>query len=117
MKGFTLIEALTVLVVFGIICLIGIPIAKNVLSRSSDSLYDTQVKLIEDTVEEMTIDDRSMLGKVSCINLEDVIKSGYLDQKQIIDPRNNEAMDGSVNITYDAEYDDYSFKYQETRCS
>ncbi len=118
-KGFTLMEIMTVIIILAVIATISFPLINNLMKQSKQSLYETQIKLVEDAAKKMTLEDTSLLNKTtsSCINIESIIKSGQIDSDEIIDPRNNEPITGSVVVTFDSDYNQYDYKYSSDPCS
>ena len=118
-KGFTLMEIMTVIIILAVIATISFPLINNLMKQSKQSLYETQIKLVEDAARKMTLEDTSLLDKntSSCIDIESIIKSGQIDSDEIIDPRNNEPITGSVVVTFDSDYNQYDYKYSSDPCS
>ena len=50
-KGFTLIELLAVIVILAIIMVIAVPQILNVIDKSRESAWESNVKMIEDAIE------------------------------------------------------------------
>ena len=50
-KGFTLIELLAVIVILAIIMVIAVPQILNVIDKSRDSAWESNIKMIEDAIE------------------------------------------------------------------
>lgn len=51
MKGFTLIELLAVIVILGIIMVVAVPQILNVIADSRKSAWDSNIKLIKESIE------------------------------------------------------------------
>ncbi len=117
-KGFTLIELMTLIIVLSVIAVISIPIISGLIKDSKQELYNSQVKMIEDAVKQMAIKDTSLQPDTGyvCVPLDNVLKSGLLSGKNVINPKNDEKMNGSVLITFDEEYNQYRYTYQEKSC-
>ena len=111
-KGFTLIELLAVIIIIAIIAMISVPTVFDIISSSKEKVYEQQVTAIESAAKRWAIEglwgtDNSY--KSICF----LKKGGYLENRDIVDPRNNEKMDGCVKIAFDSEYNQYTYTYQE----
>lgn len=62
-KGFTLIELTAVIVLLGILGLIVVPIVTNVINDDTESLYNSQLKMIENECEKWAYKNLDMLPK------------------------------------------------------
>lgn len=112
-NGFTLIELLAVIIVLAVIIAITLVSVSSLLSSSKESLSETQKKTIERSAEIYYLEE-GMNEDATCINLSDLISKGYIDSKEVLDPKTQEPFGGSVKITYDANQ--YSYEYQDTIC-
>ncbi len=119
-KGFTLIELLAVIVLLGIIGFIAIPNSFKLILNSKQKLYETQVKVIEDSARKWGIEHINQLSETEALYLsvEDLINEGMIEQRSIKDPRNsNEEMSGCVVIEYNLAYSVYEYNYNDLSCS
>lgn len=112
-KGFTLIELLAVLIILAIISSISIVVVNKTMTNSKKNISDIQKSNIEDTAEIYYLKE-GMNENVTCVNVSYLIENGYFDAKEIKNPENSEAMNGSVKISYEANQ--YSYKYQDKLC-
>ncbi len=118
-KGFTLIELMAVIIILGVVAIISVPLIDNIIKDSKNNAYDSQITMILDASKKMVVEQPSLLPNEedsSCIPLDDILQKGYLSSKKLVDPRNDEAMNGSVVVTYDSEYNKYRYEYQENSC-
>ena len=113
-KGFTLIELLAVIIILGVILTITMVSVSKILSSSKSSLSDTQKKRVEEAAEIYYLKE-GMNSNVDCVNISDLVSKGYVESKDVIDPKTRESLPGSVKITYDSNQ--YSYDYQENSCS
>jgi len=112
-KGFTLIELLAVIVIIAIIALITTISVSLIITDSKDSLSEIQKNNLEDAAEAYYLKE-GMSDNVTCVNVEYLIKEGYIDSKEVKDPKTNKNFGGSVKITYEANQ--YSYEYQTNSC-
>lgn len=112
-KGFTLIELLAVIVVLGIVSLIIIPKVNKILKNQKRNLYEEQVKIIEKMAEAYGAKNTEVLpdSGVVYIPLDDIVASGLLKQGDLKDPRSEEQMVGCVAVSFDENYNQYSYKF------
>ena len=115
MKGFTLIELLAVIIILSIIMLVTVPTINVLLSDSTDSLHDSQIKAVEKAAKEWSLDNMSSLNDNStCVSVATLVSEGYFES-QVIDPKTKEAMSGGVIITLNS-LNQYSYEYDENGC-
>ncbi|MDD2435377.1 MAG: prepilin-type N-terminal cleavage/methylation domain-containing protein [Bacilli bacterium] len=115
-KGFTLIELLGVIILLGVVGLIVVPSVTNLIKDSKQKLYNTQVHTINKVAKDWSIENVEQLSetKTICLSLEQLINEGYLEQSEIIDPRNEKnKMNGSITIKYNDSYSKYEYLYSE----
>ena len=113
-KGFTLIELLSVIVILSIIALISIPIVYKSIQFSREQSYLVQVKHIEEQVKKWAqanaIELPNIDNDVVFITISDLKQSGYLKEEDVLDPRNNNEMNGCVAILYEQSNNQYKIK-------
>ncbi|MDD2378111.1 MAG: prepilin-type N-terminal cleavage/methylation domain-containing protein, partial [Bacilli bacterium] len=118
-QGFTLIELLGVIILMGIIGLIAVPSITTLIKNSKERLYDSQVLLIESKAKDWSVENIAMLSETrcTCLSLDELISSGYIEQSEIIDPRNSKnKMNGCISIGYNSTYSKYEYNYVEKSC-
>ncbi|MDD2435844.1 MAG: prepilin-type N-terminal cleavage/methylation domain-containing protein, partial [Bacilli bacterium] len=118
--GFTLIELLGVIILLGVIGLIAIPSITNLIKDSKQKLYNAQVTMIKKVAKDWSIENLDQLSESNTVylSLSTLINEGYIEQNDIIDPRNNKnIMDGCILITYNPTYEKYEYEYNESSCS
>lgn len=102
MKGFTLIELLGVLVVLGFLALIVIPITTNLIKENKETLYNNQIKNIEEGARCLIaknlfkINDYFVDDKLA-VKLSTIKNSGCLGQS-IINPKTSEEFSNDMVI-------------------
>ena len=112
-RAFTLVELLAVLIVLSIIITITIVSVGKTVSDSSTKLSGIQKNNIENAAKTYYLKEGMNTG-ATCVNVTDLINKGYIEGTEVIDPKTNEAMIGSVSITYASNQ--YSYTYQDKDC-
>lgn len=126
-KGFSLIELLAVLVLLAIIATISLPGIVGTLNTSKEKAYESQKKIIEDATrrwitdnplaydeEKRKVNKEDPTDKRIKIYVDELQDEGYLNlNKQILNPKTKEPMDGCVVINEDDEYKQYTYEYKE----
>ncbi|MFV0275218.1 MAG: prepilin-type N-terminal cleavage/methylation domain-containing protein [Bacilli bacterium] len=119
-KGFTLVELLAVIIILGLIALIVTPILFDTIDESKDELYNTQIKMIEDSAKQNVYDERFILDLIDSgeqtsykITLEDLVNKGYLESIPL-NPKSNEKFDGNACVIISKDsYNNYKFIFDE----
>lgn len=114
-NGFTLVELLAVIVVLAIISLITVPVIIKIISNAENNTYEKQVQTIEQSAEKWSVKQSLPTedGSFIYVDLKSLKEEGYLKDEPIINPISNQEMIGRVKITYDIEYNQYEYEYQE----
>ena len=115
-KGFTLTELLGVIIILGIIALIITPVVTNTIADSEERTYNKQVDMIETAAKEWGVENIDNLpdeDSVASISLDTLINSGKIQNSSIKDPRTNQKMTGCVVVSYNSDYNQYEYKYNE----
>ena len=106
-KAFTLIEMLAILLILAILSLILIPAIQNTLKNAKNDTYNAQVKVIKNAAESYFMNSNYIVNdnEKKVIYISDIVKSGYLDSKKIINPIDEKEMTGCILIsTYSNQY-------------
>ena len=120
-KGFTLVELLAVIIILGILTLITIVSVNPILKDAKKGLTDTQIDNIEEVASlyyikyGVGLDDFELENPRDCINVSELIETGYIDKDEITNPTTGEEVLGSVKITYNAN--NYIYEYQDNVCT
>ena len=112
-NGFTLIELLAVIIILAVIITITVVSLGAILDNSRESLSKDQKKIIEDSAKIYYLQE-GMDNDAECVNISELISGGYIESKEVLDPKTKEPLTGSVLITY--ESNQYTYKYQEQLC-
>ena len=113
-KGFTLVELLGVLLILAVIALITFPIIDNLLVGSKEEAYQRSIDGILEAAEMYITSEWNYPDtETKKLSLQTLINSGFLEDKDIIDPRNNESMTGCVVYRWDNSYNQYQYRYDE----
>lgn len=115
-KGFSLVELLAVIIILGIIAAITIPNINNSIEASRNSMYEEQIKEIENLANTWGINHADLLPSTGTmyISLQTLKEAELLENKKISDPRTNEELTGCVAVTFDNAYNQYTYTYGNT---
>lgn len=118
-NAFTLIELLAILVILSVLVIILIPTLKDSIDEAKKSAYDDQVNTITSAAESYFINSNfrvdSNTPKVMYLN--DIVSSGYIDSKKLVNPVTEDAMTGCVLIKYYSNQYHYEYIDNITECS
>lgn len=112
-RGFTLIELLAVIIILGIISLIAFPNIQMAFNNSSEKLLENQVKSIENVARTWGTKNISKIDDCYILTLEDLKKSGLLENEDILNPETKKELDGCVKISYEESINQYTYTYTE----
>lgn len=116
-NGFTLVELLAVIVILSVIALITTIATGSIVNNSRNSLSEIQVSKIEEAAQVyyLNVGVGYETDEFSeCVSVERLLEKGYIDATEILDPKTNKSITGSVLISYSSNK--YSYKYQEDSC-
>lgn len=108
-NGFTLIEVLAVVAIIALLGALIIPIVNKDVSRSRETLYEQQVRSIEDAAKDWAASHLGILPTSTSdaalvVTLGDLIDEGFFAD-DIINPKTKKAFsrDTSITITYTSQ--------------
>lgn len=101
-NAFTLIELLAILVILSVLAIILIPTLKDSIDEAKNSAYNDQVNTIKNAAETYFINSnfRVDIDEPKVMYLNDIVSSGYIEAKKIINPVTENTMTGCVLIKY-----------------
>ena len=113
-KGFTLIELIVVIVLLSLISLVVFPAVFSTLNASKETAYKSQKEIVVKAAKEYYLDNIELLpdakeGEETSVSLNDLIKKGYINEKEVINPKNNHVLDGKIKVSYLANKYVYEF--------
>lgn len=119
-KGFTLIELIGAIVILSIIALVTYPTLKSAFNSSKDNLSEEQIASLEEVARIWATKNSDELSEdeVRYVTIEELKKSGLVENKEILSVDNEEELKGCIKIYY--ENNKYNYKYDiytdEARC-
>lgn len=119
-RAFTLTELIAVIIILGVIASIAFPVITNLLIKSKEELYNSQVQMIKESAFKWGIENINELSETEKVYLsvEQLIQAGLIKQKSLKDPRNEEKeMNGCIIIEYNDSYSTYEYDYKELTCT
>lgn len=118
-NGFTLVELLAVVVILATIAIIVTPTVLDQLESSKQKTYVEQTHILEETAERWSVKNANKLEENSkyYLDINTLVKEGYLDNADVIDPRDDKKMNGCIVITFDKESNQFDFNYNENTCA
>lgn len=119
-RAFTLIELLAVIVIIGVIALIAVPVVNNMIRQSREKAYQEQVNRLIDKTKEWATENTDLLPNdevdTTFLTIPDLKVGGYIKNEDVLDPRNNQEMNGCMVITYDVHNVQYVYYYDDMDC-
>lgn len=120
-KGFTLLELLGVIVLLGVVALLVATLSNRILGESKESLYETQKEAIIIATKNWAISNNGILpmsetDEAYNLPLTKLAEDGYIENEELIDPRNNKKICGYVKITYNENKNQYKYQMIEETC-
>ena len=102
-KGYTIVELIIVMIIFGIITAITIGATSYAFKDNSGEFYKVRISNIESNAKRyaMTLEELKTDGSM-VITVNDLVNEGYIspdnDKGDVIDPRNSKATLNNVKI-------------------
>jgi len=112
-RGFTLIELLAVMLILGIIMLIAFPNIQKAFKKSTEKLLEEQIESIENVARTWGVKNISKVDECYVLTLEELKKSGLLENKDVMNPETKEELEGCVKISYDDSINQYTYTFVE----
>lgn len=117
-KGFTLIELLGIMTILGILALLIIPSVQSALSDSREKLFQNQIDSIEKIARSWGTTNIDKVDSCYILTIDELKKSGLLENVDIINPKTKEELDGCVKVVYESSINQYTYDYTEqSSCS
>ncbi len=110
-NGFTLTELIGVMVILSIIALITYPIISDSFNSSTSNLSNEQIESLENIARIWATKNSDQLNEEEprYVTIEELKRSGLLENKEIIDVDNAEELSGCIKIYY--ENNKYNYEY------
>ena len=116
-KGFTLIELLAVVMLLGIVAVVSVPVVKNITKDAKQKGLEKQISTVLESAKNWAIKNTDLLPEVSgsiLVKMETLKKQGYLENKIITNPVDKSEMNGCAKISYNGDFNQYEYDYDET---
>lgn len=110
-KGFTLAELLGVITVLSIIAVITYPILNGTFKDSTSNLSNEQIESLENVARIWATKNSDELkeDQPRYVTIEELKRSGLVENEKIIDISDKEELKGCIKIYY--ENNKYNYKY------
>lgn len=115
-KGFTLVELLAVVIVIGLISAISVPVVRNITKDARQKGLEKQISVLLESTKNWAVTNSETLPKSNSsilVKINTLKKEGFLENKKIVNPVDNKEMTGCIEVSYDTEYKQYEYKYNE----
>lgn len=116
-KGFTLIEVIATIIILSILALVITPIITGLIKDTRTSIAKEQKEIIIRSAKKWAtanVDILPLEDNAYCImTLEQLKKSGYYEDKEIIANPEGGEFDGFIYFRYKASSYDYDITYEE----
>lgn len=113
-KGFTLIELLAVIVILALIAVIVYPNVTKVISDAKKDTKTIQYSTLLKSAKTYVAKHSAELNDNSKICITDLKKEGLLENTKIVDPENDTEYKGCFTITWNSEYNQYDYTYDNS---
>lgn len=111
-KGFTLIELLAIVILLGVVSMIAVPIISDEIQVAKEGAYQQTIKSIEEAAKRYgTLNMLGYSTEEQMLPLETLVSSGLLDQKDLVNPKNNKEITGCVYYKWNESNKIYEYRY------
>ena len=117
-NGFTLAELMGALIIMGIIALIVFPTVNKSIKISKEKTYEEQKNVIIKGARKWGIENTDYLSDTTdtYVSVEMLKQNGYIENKKVINPLTEEEMNGCIIISYNKNFNQYIYEYNDTSC-
>lgn len=115
-KGFTLIELLAVIIILGILTIMIVPKVNDTITKTEEDAYQRQITSLVNQAKKWGASNNDKLpedGSIKILNFSTLSNEGYIKEKDVINPKTDEKLEGCIKISYDAEYSQYVYEYTD----
>lgn len=112
-RGFTLIELMAVIIVLGIIAVMIVPKITNTVESSREQAYQNQIASLVSAAKRWGASNSDKLSNETSVQFSTLFDEGYIKQKNVVNPKTDEPLDGCIKISYDEEYSQYKYEYTD----
>lgn len=112
-RGFTLVELMTVIILLGILGLIVVPVVTNIINDNKESLYKSQLALIQEQAEKWGYENLDMLPSEENAQITLTILELKKDGKLPLDlrnPKTNELFPNDMQVVITLRNNQYTFE-------
>ena len=111
-NGFTLIELLAALVILAVMALIVYPTIGRIIINHKIKAYEQQINIIKKAAANwLTTNEDKLKDNSYPLPISDILNSGLIEEDELVNPINNELIDGCVLITLRKGIKQYDYNY------
>ena len=111
-KGFTLIELLAALIVLSVITLVVYPTIGRIIVNNKTKAYEHQIDIIKKAAANwLTTNEDKLKDNSYPLSIRDMLDSGLIEEDELINPIDNEPIDGCILITWRKGVKQYDYNY------
>lgn len=115
-SGFTLVELLAVVMVIGLVALVSVPVVRNITKDAKQKGKERQIGIVLESAKNWAIQNTDLLPENNgsiLVKTDTLKKEGLLENKKIINPVNNKEINGCAKISYNEDFNQYEYEYNE----
>ena len=111
-RGFTLIELLAALVILSIMALIVYPTIGRMIINHKTKAYEQQIDIVKKAAANwLTTNEDKLKDNSYALSINTLLSSGLVEEDELINPIDNELIDGCVLITWRKGIKQYDYNY------
>ena len=111
-RGFTLIELLAALVILSIMALIVYPTIGRMIINHKTKAYEQQIDIVKKAAANwLTTNEDKLKDNSYALSINTLLSSGLIEEDELINPIDNELIDGCVLITWRKGIKQYDYNY------
>ena len=119
-RGFTLVELIAVISILALIATLVTPLVYNAIERAKDQVLAEQKERLVEATKRYNLENNIVTanddGMMEIVAFNDLVKAGYVENKDIINAKTGEELEGCIIVAYVSSNQSFLYQYS-TNCT